>query len=138
VRKDVLERSCQKMRRRGAGLAHFKVRAEADARRPLMTVIEAAERLNMSPDRTRRHFAKVPGVLLIRARPGAVSGPIPKCAFPWKFSSANGSDLKSPFTEIVAPSRSSPLFKGGNEFVPLPRFDHVHHGAGKAGLLGFR
>jgi hypothetical protein len=60
----IFERRCEEMRRRHA--ATISVPASfAVGPRPPLTVAEAAERLHMSPDWTRRYFCRIPGVLVI-------------------------------------------------------------------------
>ena len=64
MRKAVLERRCEEMRRRyqpaTAGSDFVPVTP-----RPPLTIAEAAERLHMSTDWTRRYFCRVSGVLVI-------------------------------------------------------------------------
>ena len=64
MRGAVFERRCEEMRRRHAAASSIPASVPIGIRPPL-TVAEAAERLHMSPDWTRRYFRRIPGVLLI-------------------------------------------------------------------------
>jgi hypothetical protein len=68
MREGVLQRRCEEMRRRHSVATSVPTSVPIGTRPPL-TVAEAAERLHMSPDWTRRYFCRIPGVLLI-ASPG--------------------------------------------------------------------
>jgi hypothetical protein len=63
MHKAVFERRCEEMRCRNAAAADPT--SAAVGPRPPLTVLEAAERLHMSPDWTRRYFCRIPGVLVI-------------------------------------------------------------------------
>jgi hypothetical protein len=64
MHKAVFERRCEEMRGRNAAAAPAPNSVAVRSRSPL-TVREAAERLHMSPDWTRRYFCRIPGVLVI-------------------------------------------------------------------------
>jgi AraC-like DNA-binding protein len=64
MRKAVFERRCEEMRQRYRSATSGSPSAPVPTLPPL-TVAEAAERLHMSSDWTRRYFGKVPGVLVI-------------------------------------------------------------------------
>jgi hypothetical protein len=68
MHKAVFERRCEEMRLRYSAVPPVSNTVAVGSRSPL-TVREAAERLHMSPDWTRRYFYRIPGVLVI-ASPG--------------------------------------------------------------------
>jgi hypothetical protein len=68
MRKAVLEQRREEMRRRYQPAISGSNSVPVPPRPPL-TIAEAAERLHMSTDWTRRYFCKVPGVLVIPSPP---------------------------------------------------------------------